>query len=85
MPWLRYVETVLLYCVMTNHMEVNFNLVLGPTGSVMRITGDRGAASCHVNINGVFSHRVWIIQANFKCQSKKPVESMLHLPGASLP
>ena len=49
----------------------------------MRINGDRGATSCHVDTYRVFSHGIWIVQANSKCQSKKPIESVLHLTGAS--
>ncbi|KAK2646161.1 hypothetical protein Ddye_021356 [Dipteronia dyeriana] len=49
----------------------------------MRINGDGGATSCHVDTYRVFSHGIWVVQANSKCQSKKPIESVLYLTGAS--
>lgn len=61
--------------------EMSLNLigvVCGTTGSSMWVNGDRGAASCYVNTNGVLSHGIWLVQASeAKCQPKKSLESNL--------
>ena len=37
-------------------------VVGGSTGSSVWINGNRGATSCHVNTDGVFSHGIWLVQ-----------------------
>jgi len=37
-------------------------IVCGGAGSSVWINGNRGAASCHVNTDGVFSHGIWLVQ-----------------------
>lgn len=52
----------------------------------MWINGNRGAASCDVNTDGVLSDGIWLVQAiQAKCQPKKPLESILHISRALLP
>jgi len=52
----------------------------------MWINGNRGAASCHVNTDGVLSHGIWLVQAiQAERKPKKPLESILHISGALLP
>lgn len=69
------------------NIAIGFSLISagGTTGSSMWINGNRGAASCHVNTNGVLSHGIWPVQAiQAECQPKKPLESILHISGALL-
>lgn len=50
----------------------------------MRLDGDGGAASRHVDTIGVFSHGIWLIQAiSVKCQPKESAESFMHCARAS--
>ncbi|WVY89270.1 hypothetical protein V8G54_034784 [Vigna mungo] len=56
------------------------------TGSSMWVNGNRGAASCDVNTDGVLSDGIWLVQAiEAECQPKKPLESILHISRALLP
>lgn len=49
----------------------------------MRVNGNRGAAPCYVNTNGVLSHGVWSVQAiQEECQPKKSLESILYFSWA---
>ncbi|KAL2317900.1 hypothetical protein Fmac_031776 [Flemingia macrophylla] len=55
----------------------------GTTGSSMWINGNRGAASCLVNTDGVLSYGIWLVQAiQAECQPKKPLEPILHFSRA---
>jgi len=37
-------------------------IVGGTAGSSVRVNGNRGATSCHVNTVGVLSHGIWLVQ-----------------------
>ena len=57
--------------------------ILADTG--MRVHGDRRAAPCHVDTDGVLPHGLWAVQAiPAEHQSSKPSEPILHLPRTSL-
>ena len=48
----------------------------------MRVIGNGGATTCHVDPFRIFPHGLWFLQAiAHKCKPKKPIKSMLHFPG----
>lgn len=49
----------------------------------MRVNGNRGAAPCYANTNGILSHGIWFVQTiQVECQPKKSIESILHFSRA---
>ncbi|KAI8547130.1 hypothetical protein RHMOL_Rhmol07G0171300 [Rhododendron molle] len=73
---------------MTSNLEERYTaLVEGGKvyGSGMRVSGDTGAARCHVDTIGILPCRVWLLQAvSGQCQPEKPIESDFHLSRAFL-
>ena len=51
-------------CVSTTKKDLDLIAIVvgGSAGSSVWINGNRGAASCHVNTDGVFSHGIWLVQ-----------------------
>ena len=68
-------------CVSTTKKDLDLIAIVvgGSAGSSVWINGNRGAASCHVNTNGVLSHGIWLVQAiQVECQPKKSLEPIMH-------
>lgn len=60
--------------------------VVGGAGPGLWIDGHRGAATCNVDTHGVLLHGVWSVQTvSFQREPQEPTQSIMHLPGASLP
>lgn len=50
-------------CVSTTKKDLDLIAIVvgGSAGSSVWINGNRGATSCHVNIDGVFSHGIRLV------------------------
>lgn len=62
-PYRSFIIIWLAWIHLTMKASFIYFIVWGPTGSGMWVNGDRGAAPCHVNTIGVFSHGIWYVQA----------------------
>ncbi|THG23430.1 hypothetical protein TEA_025990 [Camellia sinensis var. sinensis] len=57
----------------------------GSSGSGMWVDGDRGAAPCHADTDGMLPHGIWLLPAiSVQCQPKKSIEPDFHLSRAFL-
>lgn len=68
--------TVKIYLYVTNKLF---------PGASMRISGDRGATTCHANTDGVFSNGLWVVPTiSTGPEPAKPVKPILYFSRVAL-